>query len=281
MQLLHVNGYDMAYVEQGSGAPLVLLHGAMCDLRYWATQMEAFGRRYRTIAPSLRHFWPERWDGIGDDFTIQQHTEDVAAFAAALGTGPVHLIGHSRGGHVAFRVAQHFPDRVRALILAEPGGELDATLAPEPPHPGMPAGIDIFGQAAERIRCGDIDGGVALFVDAVSGPGAWEALAERSRETMRENAYTLLGQVREQRPPFSRSDAEAIRAPTLLVGAERSPPTYARILGALGRTLWQAQRVTILGTSHAMNHGNPEAFNRAVLDFLDAQPPGSLTRSLP
>jgi pimeloyl-ACP methyl ester carboxylesterase len=145
----------------------------------------------------------------------------------------------------------------------------------------MPAGIDIFGEAAERIRHDDVDGGLALFVDTVSGPGAWEALAERSREMMRDNAYTLLGQVREQRPPFSRSDAEVIRAPTLLVGAERSPPTYARILGALGRTFQQAQRVTIPGTSHAMNHGNPEAFNRAVLDFLDAQPPGSLTKGLP
>jgi len=272
MHLLHVNGYDMAYVEQGSGAPLVLLHGAMCDLRYWATQMEAFGQRYRTIAPSLRHFWPERWDGIGDDFTIRRHTEDVAAFVAALGTGPVHLVGHSRGGHVAFRIAQHFPDRVRALILAEPGGELDATLAPEQPHPGIPIGIDTFGEAAERIRQGEIDGGLALFMDTVGGPGAWKALTERSRETMRDNAYTLLGQVREQRPPFSRADAEAIRASTLLVGAERSPPTYARILGALERTLRQAQRVTIPGTSHAMNHGNPEAFDKAVLNFLASQP---------
>ena len=271
MHLLHVNGYDMAYVEQGSGAPLVLLHGAMCDLRYWTSQMETLGRQYRTIAPSLRHFWPERWDGVGDDFTIQQHTEDVAAFVAALGAGPAHLVGHSRGGHVAFRVAQRFPNRIRTLILAEPGGELDVTLAPEPPHPGMPAGLDTFSQAAECIRRGEVDSGLAQFVDTVSGPGAWEALTERSRETMRDNAYTLLGQVREQRPPFSRSDAEAIRAPTLLVGAERSPPTYARILSALERTLRQAQRITIPGTSHAMNHGNPEAFDRAVLDFLASQ----------
>jgi pimeloyl-ACP methyl ester carboxylesterase len=233
MHVLRANGHDMAYVEQGKGPPLLLLHGAMCDHRYWAPQMEAFSRRYRVIAVSLRHFWPERWDGVGDDFTIRQHTEDVAVFVVALGAGPVHLVGHSRGGHVAFRVAQHFPDRVRALVLAEPGGTLDASLDTKPPRPDVPAGLDTFGQAAERIRSGDIEGGLALFVDTVSGPGAWEALTERAKGVMRDNAYTLLGQVREHRPPFSRADAEAIKAPTLLVGAERSPRVYACILEAL------------------------------------------------
>ena len=196
----------------------------------------------------------------------------MAALIAALGAGPVHLAGHSRGGHVAFRVAQHFPDRVRALVLAEPGGALDTSLDTTLPQPDVPAGLDTFGQAAEHIRDGDIDAGLALFVDTVSGPSAWEALTERARGMMRDNAYTLLGQVREQRPPFSRADAEAIRAPTLLVGAERSPPVYARILDALERCIRDARRVTIPGTSHPMNHGNPEAFNRAVLDFLACRP---------
>jgi esterase len=268
MPVLRVNGYDMAYIEQGQGPSLLLLHGAMCDHRYWAPQMEPFGRQHRVIAPSLRHFWPERWDGLGDDFTIGQHTEDVAAFVAALRAGPVHLLGHSRGGHVAFRVAQHFPDRVRALVLAEPGGELDASLDTALPRPDASAGLDTFGQAAERIRSGDVDAGLALFVETVSGFGAWDALTERARGVMRDNAYTLLGQVREQRPPFRRADAEAIRAPTLLVGAERSPPLYARILEALERCLRDVRRVTIPGTSHPMNHGNPEAFDRAVLGFL-------------
>jgi pimeloyl-ACP methyl ester carboxylesterase len=45
--------------------------------------------------------WPEKWDGEGDDFTVQQHTRDVASFIAALQAGPVHLLGHSRGGHIA------------------------------------------------------------------------------------------------------------------------------------------------------------------------------------
>jgi pimeloyl-ACP methyl ester carboxylesterase len=268
VQFLRINSYDMAYVEQGVGRPLLLVHGALCDHRYWAPQVEAFQRCYRVIAPSLRHFWPARWDGVGDDFTIEQHAEDVAAFVAALGAGPVYLAGHSRGGYIAFRVARTFPDRVCALILAEPGGELDASLQRPQAAADKPAVPISFDGAAERIRQGDIDGGLSIFVEAVSGPGAWIEMSERSRQVMRDNAYTLLGQFREQRAPFTRADVEAIAAPTLLIGAERSPPVYGRILDALVHALRDVRRVTIPGAPHPMNHRNPEAFNTAVLDFL-------------
>ena len=121
MPTLRVNGYDMAFVERGAGIPLLLVHGAIADYRWWAVQMEPFGAHYRTIAISLRHCWPGRWDGEGDDFTVRQHTEDVAAFVSALQAEPVHLLGISRGGHIAFRVAQNFPDLVRARPLCERG----------------------------------------------------------------------------------------------------------------------------------------------------------------
>jgi hypothetical protein len=85
---------------------------------------------------------------------------------------------------------------------------------------------------------------------------------------MRDSAHTLPGQLAERRPPFTRADAEAIRAPTLLVGAERSPPAYARVLDALERALGDVRRVAIPGASQPMNHGNAAASSAAVLGFL-------------
>jgi len=75
-----VNGYDMAYVENGSGRPLIMVHGAMTDYRVWATQMEPLGQRNRAVAVSLRHYFPERWDGKGGKFSWQQHVADLISF---------------------------------------------------------------------------------------------------------------------------------------------------------------------------------------------------------
>src|SRR5208283_4327237 len=266
MPTLRVNGYDMAFVERGAGAPLVFVHGTLCDYRHWTGQMEPFGAHYRTIALSLRHCWPERWDGEGDDFTVQQHTEDVAAFISALQAGPVHLLGISRGGHIAFRVAQNFPDLVRALVLAEPGGVLDASL--EPPQAPKSPPIAVFSEAAERIRHGEIDEGLAPAVDVICGPGGWANFPEQSKQVMRDNARTLLGQIKEQRAPFSRADAEAIRAPTLLMAGERSPENFHRILDGLQTALKDVRRVAIRAASHGSNIDNPQAFEREVLAFL-------------
>src|SRR5688500_3434000 len=61
---------DMAYAERGAGTPLLLIHGTLADHRWWAPQMEPLGRHYRVVAPSLRHYWPARWDGAGGGFTV-------------------------------------------------------------------------------------------------------------------------------------------------------------------------------------------------------------------
>ncbi len=116
---------------------------------------------------------PPRGNGHtpGDTYSIAQHTTDVIAFIEKLDTGPVDLMGHSRGGHISFRVAQQRPDLLRRLILAEPGGELDATLDPAF-KPGPSPLAARIAATAEKIAAGDIDGGLMLFMDALEGPGA-------------------------------------------------------------------------------------------------------------
>src|SRR5262245_66691513 len=73
VKTLRINAYDMVYVEKGSGRPLILVHGAINDYRYWAAQMEPLAQSSRAIAVSLRRYFPERWDGKGGNFSMQQH----------------------------------------------------------------------------------------------------------------------------------------------------------------------------------------------------------------
>src|SRR5262245_17911176 len=105
VKTLPVNGYPMAYVEGGAGVPVIMVHGTNGDYRSFALQMEPIGARHRAIAVSLRHYYPEPWNGEGE-FSSRQHVDDMIAFIAALGAGPVHLVGHSRGGHVSMHVAR-------------------------------------------------------------------------------------------------------------------------------------------------------------------------------
>ena len=190
MQTLQVNGTDMAYLEVGHGPPLVCVHGSLGDFRTWSAVIGPLSKKHRVIAVSLRHFFPEHWDGVGDTYSIAQHVADVIAFIEKLDAGPVDLMGHSRGGHISFRAAQRRPDLLRKLVLVEPGGELDASLDPAAkPGPSQFAGR--FAVSAERIAAGDIDGGVKFFFDTVEGDGAWARLPEAPRQQLRDNAYDL------------------------------------------------------------------------------------------
>src|SRR6202167_6659434 len=121
MQTLHVNGTDMAYLELGHGRPLICVHGLLCDCRIWSAVLGPLSEHHRVIAVSLRHFFPERWDGVSDTYSIAQHVADVIAFIEKLDAEPVDLMGHSRGGHISFRVAQQGPVLWRRLALRAPG----------------------------------------------------------------------------------------------------------------------------------------------------------------
>jgi pimeloyl-ACP methyl ester carboxylesterase len=267
MQTLRVNGYDMAYLEVGEGPPLVCVHGSLCDFRIWSTTLGPLSRRHRVIAVSLRHFFPDRWDGVGDTYSIAQHVEDVIAFIEQIKPKPVDLMGHSRGGHVSFRVAERRPDLLRKLILAEPGGELDDTLDPDF-KPGPSPLAARIAASADVIAKGDIDGGLQIFIDALEGPGAWKRLPAAVKEPLRDNATTLIGQTRDKRPPFSKADAEAIRTPTLFIGGANTRGALPKVLHTLAAHVKGSRTEIIPGTTHPMFEQAPQRYCEIVLDFL-------------
>jgi esterase len=266
MQTLRVNGYDMAYLEVGQGPPLVCVHGTLGDFRTWYAVLGPLSKKHRVISVSLRHFFPEHWDGVGHDYLMSQHVADVIAFIEQIEPSPVDLMGHSRGGHVAFRVAQARPDLLRSVVLAEPGGDLDASLDPAPaaaaPSP-VAARMPI---AAERIGNGDIEGAMMLIVDMIDGGGAWARLPTAAKQQLRDNAFTLIGQVGENRKPYAK--AVSIATPTLLIGGGDTRGTLSLIWRVLAEHIPKAKTAVIPGARHWMFEQAPLEFSTAVLEFL-------------
>jgi len=243
------------------------VHGTLGDFRTWYSVLGPLSKQHRVISVSLRHFFPEHWNGEGDDYKMAQHVADVTAFVEQIQPGPVDLMGHSRGGHICFRVAQQRPDLLRRLILAEPGGELDASLDPD--YVGGPSPLLArFTASAEKIAAGDVDGGLAVFVDTLEGAGTWPRLPAMVKQNLRDNAFTLIGQVRDNRPPFSKADAEAIRMPTLFILGARTKGPLPKVLHALAAHVPYSKTAIIPNATHPMFEQAPQKYSEVVLDFL-------------
>src|SRR5262249_4988241 len=94
MKTLHVNGYDMAYLDVGQPngkPPLVCVHGSLNDFRIWGCVTGPLTKQHRLICVSLRHFFPEAWDGKANTYSIAQHVDDMIAFIEQLDMRPVDL----------------------------------------------------------------------------------------------------------------------------------------------------------------------------------------------
>jgi pimeloyl-ACP methyl ester carboxylesterase len=269
IKTVEVNGYPMAYQEAGSGTPLVLVHGAMNDYRAWYLQVPEFAKKYHVIAVSLRHYYPEKWNGQGGDFSIAQHADDVAAFIKALNLGKVHLLGHSRGGAVAVNVAKRHPEVIRTLILEDASG-LETLLPDTPETQKMAAETKgLIDTLRKNLATGDVEMTAREFTNALGGPGTWETRrTPEQRQVVLDNMGTAAGDTGE-RPVTTCGQIEEFDFPIFLVNGERSPKRYGEMFAAMRKCKADIPAPVIIpNAAHAMNRENPAAFNAVVLDFL-------------
>jgi pimeloyl-ACP methyl ester carboxylesterase len=262
---LEINSYPLAFKDAGHGSPIVLVHGSIVDYRIWEPQFAGLGKRSRVIAPSLRHHFPETWDGSGDDYTIEQHASDIIALVKALSLGTVHLLGWSRGGLVAVEVARQAPEILRTLILE------DATITLAGAGTNQPANeavADRLKNLKANIERGDPRRGAQELVDALNGPGAWSRLLQSRQQIMLDNITTALHDVRK---PVPREVFSAFSMPTLFLTGEKSPSQYALFYDELRKLRNFGPTVVIPAAAHLMHIDNATAFNEAVLAFVERQ----------
>ncbi len=268
---IDVNGYSMSYVERGDGTPVIFVHGSLSDYRTWLPLLDDFSENNRAISLSLRHYYPEQWDGNGDQISLQSHADDVAAFIEKLNLGPAFVVGHSRGAAVAMLMASQHPQLVRKLILADPS-TLSSLL---PGDPELLAAEQIRRKMSAEImkyyRAGDMDSGLEVFVDYVAGPGAWERTPDKIRNVLRDNSWTLSSMVADMETSFDCANAANISAPVLLVTGDRSAARYSSMHSALQPCLPEASKITIADAGHMMFQSNPTEFAFEVQYFIASE----------
>lgn len=96
----------------------------------------------------------------------------------------------------------------------------------------------------------------------------WKGRPGLDRQMSRDNAWTLKGDQPNTQEPFDCRDAGQIGVPVLLVGGDRSPPIFGKIMDVLAPCLKRSERIVIPNASHPMNRMNPAAFSKSVMDFL-------------
>lgn len=262
-------GVAMHYLDAGAGDGLVLIHGSLCDYRYWRWQMQAFAEHLHVVAPSLPGCWPAALDATtahADSarptpiFSIAQHVQSVLALCDQISPDrPVHLLGHSRGAQVALEAAMLRPERVARLVLADPGFAFAGESEMPPVH----------AQIARQLGGEPLDEVLGRFVDTVNGAGTWRQTVSWFKEMVRANAWTLLPQLRDFERHIELSGlAQRVKCPLLLVGGEFSPARYGARIETLLQALPQARRVVVPKAAHGMNLANARRFNADVIDFL-------------
>ena len=219
------------FIQQGEGEPLILLHGNGEDTSYFVHQMDTYADAgFRVIALDTR--------GHGNTprgtapFTIRQFADDLLGFMDLHGIAKAHLLGFSDGGNIALVFALNHPERVDKLILN--GANLDAS--------GVKRKYQLPIEIGHRTA--------RLF-------------ARRSEDAQRK--AELLGLMVND-PNVTPAELERIEVPTLVIAGtdDMIKEAHTRLIA---KRIPNARLVFIEG-DHFIANKQPEAFNKAVLDFL-------------
>jgi pimeloyl-ACP methyl ester carboxylesterase len=263
---LRVNGVDLSYIEQGTGAPVVFVHGAVADLRFWEPQREAIARQHRFIAYTYRYHGTAPWPDDGKQYSAAAHAADLAAFIRGLHAGPVHLVGLSYGGSVAALVATEHADLLRSLTLVEPGlFSLADTPEAKPALDEWNKGLE---PALAALKAGDAAQGTKLLIDLVSRPGTFEKYPDPFRQMFLDNARTLPLALSVPFPATSCAQLGGVKVPTLVVGGDQTLRIFSSINDAIVRCVPGSRLAIVPKATHVMSFQNPAAFNDVLLKFL-------------
>jgi len=268
MQTANVNGVSLEYEVRGEGEPILLIHGASVAETFAPLMKEPALSRFRLIRYHRRGYAGSAHPGRVTNFF--EHAADAVALLDALGVKKAHVAGHSYGGLTALRLALDSPAHVHTLMLLEP--PMLATPLGQAFFEGPMAPVVAAYRSGEKQRAAD------LFRDAVGGPNAARALAERlgpgARDQAGRDADSLFGNEFPEvaKGLFTEADAARIRMPALSLVGEKSDPLFRQSHPLLMKWLPNVESLEIPRAAHFLQVEEPQAVAEGMAAFAAKHP---------
>lgn len=253
-------------VDQGTGHPLLFVHGFPLDHTMWRGQIDELSREYRVIAPDLRGFGHS--DVSRGLVTMERFADDLAALLDVLHIDePVIYCGLSMGGYIAWQFWRRHGQRLSRLILCDTRAVADTPEAAQMRH-----------DLAERVLAEGAEPLVEAMVPKLFGrrtraqhPAVIEATMAVIRATAPEGAAAAL------RGMAQRVDATAwlphLRVPTLVVCGEEDVISTVTEMRQIATALPQAHWALVPACGHMAPLEDAPQVTQLIRTFLTGSAP--------
>lgn len=268
MPFASVGEYEIYYVDEGSGFPVVLIHGLAGDHAAWAAPMKSWTRDHRVIAFDNRG--AGRSTQVDEPISTEDMAGDTLALMDRLGVERAHVIGRSMGGAIAQHMALRAPERVHTLVVLASFARLDSI------------GVRVLTNMREVLEWRDdwadhARHSVQNFVSPAFFCENPETIAQIESliggETRLPACYVRQNHACLEHDTLDRLGE--IACPTLIMGGGRDP------ICSLTSTRWMeegfpnAESVIFEDSSHFFLIEQPQRFMAAVGEWLTKHAPGS------
>lgn len=254
---ISVNGETLNYVKEGQGPVIVFLHFLGGFSYQWRHQIEALKDRFTCIAFDHRGFGFSTFNGRWD---VPTGAKDLKAGLDALGIEKAHIVGYSMGGPIALVFNSQWPEMVRSLTLID-------TFAKN--HTHSKARIEesekCFRYMSSREYARQYI--ATRLLPSTPKPAADELLSAICLAS--KNAY--MDVLRGILIPDFTEHCSKVKAPALVMCGRHDRTTPVEFSNDLTKLISGAVE-QIIPTGHLGVFDDPVAFNKPIIEFLDAQP---------
>ena len=268
MPLADSNGTRLYAESTGSGTPIVFVHEFAGDYRNWENQVRYFARRYRCITFNARGYPPSDVPQDPQLYSQSHAVQDIAAVMQHFGVAKAHIVGLSMGAYATLNFGIAHPDLALSLVVAGAGHGSDPHMREQSMKEfeelaqrlltlGMPDAIADYAQSPNRRRYREKDlRGFEEFNQQFAGHSAYgSAMTLRGCQQRRPTIYQLKEQM------------QKLHVPTLVITGDDDEPCLEPSV-FMKRHIPDAQLLVVPRTSHPVNLEEPDAFNRAVFNFI-------------